>query len=222
MSEIVKIYTMMLQPLLSLGLKAAFGEYQQFEYAGSFDDVSDLRSAMDQCKDDVMILVIDYQPEYDMYQKFFAFIRQHYPNLKILIFLPMAPDDGIVIRALRIGADGYLLQSATQEVLIQAMEAMASGRSYLQSQVTPVALSELRKPIYTMQEYNDKIQLSERERMLMQLAADGLNNGQIAEVLGLAEKTIRNLWSTLFEKLGMTDRTQAVLWAIRTGHAELR
>lgn len=220
----VRVYALMIQPLVDLGLQMVFLEQFNFEYVGSFAELNGLTDALSDSPEHLTnILIVDYRATLELNRKLFASLRNLNENLRILLLLSSEfEDESIIVGALRAGADGYILHSATQEILMRAIEELVGGRSYLQPQVTPMVLSELRKPVHAMKEWDKRVDLTEQERMLIQLSADGLSNSQIADVFGLAEKTIRNLWSSLFKKLQMNDRTQAVLWAIRTGQAELR
>lgn len=223
MSNRIRIYGLMIQPLLDLGLKMAFLEQAHLEYRGVFTGLEQTLDVLSESAEQGMnVLIVDYHPSSEWNRKLFTSLRNASRKLKILLLLSTEIIDESIVGALRAGADGYILHSATQEVLLRAVDELVAGRSYLQSQVTPIVLEELRKPKYPMKEWDRKIDLTEQERMLIQLSADGLSNTQIANVMGLAEKTVRNLWSILFKKLQMNDRTQAVMWAIRTGQAELR
>lgn len=212
----------MTQPLLSLGLKSVLSTLQGYEWIDTGDEFQ-FQELLAQPEEGVIDFILtDRTADLERRPEWLAHLKRVNTSLRILVFLSTFPANEDVLKALRAGANGYLLQTATEQVVLQAMEAILSGGSYLQPQVTPIVLSELRKPHRTLMPDSTGVELSKRELMLIQLATDGLSNVQIADVLGLREKTVRNLWSSLFERLGMNDRTEAVLWAIRTGHAELR
>lgn len=218
---------MFTQPLLQLGLERVLSGMQECTYEGEVSGTGMLSHRLQALTDGPHsmtkpILVVDYNPEDNVLENTIRTVKSEWSDLGVLVFLPMLADETSVIRAMRFGADGYLLHTATPEIVMRAIREISNGRSFLQSQVTPVVLAEIRRPRATAQSFANEYDLSERDRMLLQLAADGLSNIQIADILGLAEKTVRNAWSQLFEKTGMTDRTQAVLWAIRSGQAELR
>ncbi|SFU91075.1 LuxR C-terminal-related transcriptional regulator [Alicyclobacillus macrosporangiidus] len=219
----VRVFTLMAQPLLQRGLQILIDTQPEYVYAGSFTHPDEVLRQMTPAQPgEVNVLMLDFDPAAESYRPFFSRLRKIDPDLRILFLLHLRTTESDVVRALRTGANGYLLQSVSEEGLLRALGAIAQGRSYLQPHVTPMVLAELRKPLYPMREWDAHVELAERERMLLQLAADGLSNTQIADVLGLAEKTVRNMWSALFAKIGINDRTQAVLWAIRTGNAQLR
>ncbi|QSO48168.1 LuxR C-terminal-related transcriptional regulator [Alicyclobacillus mengziensis] len=222
----IVLYSMFTQPLLQLGLERVVSALKDCVYEGDMSDGATmdhrLRALQDSPESGKPILIVDYHPNDDELEQRIRALRSSFPKLGLLVFLPMLADEASVVRAMRWGAEGYLLHTATPEIVIRAIREIAQGRSFLQSQVTPIVLAEIRRPRAQAMAQSLAFELTDRDRMLLQLAADGLNNVQIADILGLAEKTVRNAWSQLFEKLGMTDRTQAVLWAIRSGQAELR
>lgn len=218
----IRVFALMMQPLLSLGLKAVFNERPGYGWMNTDSELALQERLSRPQEGTVDLLLTDRVEDLENRPEWLASLRKCNPSLRILVLLSAYPSDVDIVKALRTGANGYLLQTANEELLLQALEAIVQGGSYIQPQVTPVVLAELRKPHHLVMSDCTGIELSDRERMLIQLAADGLSNVQIADVLGLREKTIRNLWSSLFERLGIADRTQAVLWAIRTGYAELR
>ncbi|KPV45441.1 LuxR C-terminal-related transcriptional regulator [Alicyclobacillus ferrooxydans] len=224
----IVVYSMFTQPLLRLGLEQVLSGIEDCAYAGEMTESMQLRQRLlierigGRAGGRKPLLVLDYHPDDNDQQQWLVNLRKDFPELRVLVFLPMLANESVVVRAMRLGAHAYLFHTATPEVVTRAIREISVGRSYLQSHVTPIVLAEIRRPRYQTDTEWIEFELTERDRMLLQLAADGLSNVQIGQILGLAEKTVRNAWSQLFEKLGMTDRTQAVLWAIRGGHAELR
>ncbi|RIV24234.1 DNA-binding response regulator [Alicyclobacillaceae bacterium I2511] len=142
-------------------------------------------------------------------------------GVRLGIFLPTFCNQETLIRALQLGADAYLLRTASADVLFEALTVLKHGSAFLQTDVTPVILAQLRHVPHAPVDHT-RVKLDDRERMLLQLAADGLSTQEVAQVFNVSEKTVRNRWSALFQKVGITDRTQAVLWALRSGQAELR
>lgn len=228
----IRVYSMMLQPLLSVALSRILEDMSDCIYMGNSDHLDAFRArlaadgsrevAADASTQDCNILVIDFHPEEEELQRSIKRLRHDFPDLAILVFLPMLSDRSVITGALRWGADAYVLSTVTPDVLCSAIVELGRGRSFLGTEVTPIVLDEMRRPLRKASLEASQVGLTERDRLLLQLAADGLSNVQIADVLGLAEKTVRNAWSQLFERTGISDRTQAVLWAIRSGEVELR
>lgn len=142
-------------------------------------------------------------------------IKQDYPEVHVLILTTYDADEW-VFDAIRAGADGYLLKDADQKTLINAIKDTAAGR-------TPVDPSVAGKLFNQVSQHapekdttlSDK--LSTRERELLSLLAKGYSNAEIASRLFLSEGTVRNYLSSLFTKLGVSDRTQAAVLAIKHG-----
>ncbi|MCL6637547.1 MAG: response regulator transcription factor [Alicyclobacillus sp.] len=209
-------------PLVRLGIESVIQRWTGAMYAGGYDQWEALLDQLESRAHSVNIVILGCDPATAPFRSWVQACKQRDPRVRVLLLLVPPAADSDLLRTLQSGADGYVLHSVSPEGLLRALRALAAGHAYIHPQLAPQVLAELRKPLFPARAWDESVHLSERERLLLQLAADGLNNTQIAEVLGLAEKTVRNVWSGLFSKLGLSDRTQAVLWALRNGHAELR
>jgi DNA-binding NarL/FixJ family response regulator len=120
--------------------------------------------------------------------------------------------------AMKAGAKGYLVKSAGIDNLKRAIKLAAAGGSMIDPLLTPVIMSEYRRMVVSPSGNRGRTGgLTERESTLLRLLAAGYNNRQIADELSLAESTVKNNLSSLFHKIDVRDRTQAVLYAIDTG-----
>lgn len=137
-------------------------------------------------------------------------IRAEHPTLPVII-LSMYDDPGYVEEAVRAGASGYLLKTVGAEELTRAVEAAHRGEGYLQPDVTKPLL---RRFAAAPSQQSD-ISLSDRERQVLQLVADGMSTKQAARELDISESTVKTYLRTLFEKLGAEHRAHAVALAIR-------
>lgn len=142
-------------------------------------------------------------------------IHEQFPSIAILV-LTTYDDDEWVFDALRSGAAGYLLKDTPPRDLIASIKGTLSGKTFLDPKVAGKILIDYQQrpavaPLPT------RFCISDRERELLKLLACGLSNGDIAQQLYLSEGTIRNYASDLFKKLGVSDRTQAVVVALRHG-----
>lgn len=125
-------------------------------------------------------------------------------------------EDALIFGALRAGAAGYLLKDLTAEQLLGGVHAVARGESVLTPAVTARVIAELvRGPPQAPPPAPPA--LSAREREVLTLLARGASNKEIASALFLAEGTVKNHITALFEKLGVSDRTQAALRARERG-----
>ena len=138
-----------------------------------------------------------------------ATIRRELPDVEVLA-LTSVLEDASVMGAIRAGAIGYLLKDTQAEALCQAIKAAAAG----QVQLTPKAAARL---MQTVSVHESPEALTKRETEVLKLLAQGQSNKQIARSLHNTEQTIKSHVSNILSKLGVQNRTQATLYAIRTG-----
>lgn len=137
-------------------------------------------------------------------------IRPEYPDLPILI-LTTFTDDAHVYAALRAGASGFLLKEMSGDDLVAAIRGAAQGKPQLHPDIARRLMARAPMP-------DDPFDsLTERERGILKLLAHGKSNKEIASELVLTEMTVKGYVSDLFAKLGVNDRTQAALMAVRYG-----
>ncbi len=144
-----------------------------------------------------------------------AHIRTQHPRTAILIVTML--DDDSVFAAIRAGARGYLLKGAEPAETLRAIRAVASGEAIFSPGVAERVMHYFAHPLVSPSQSVTLAQLSEREREVLTLIAQGLTNAAIAERLVLSPKTVRNYISEIYSKLQVTDRIQAVLLARESG-----
>ncbi|MEY2569097.1 MAG: hypothetical protein QOE35_3626 [Actinomycetota bacterium] len=123
-----------------------------------------------------------------------------------IVVLTSFSDDRRIMEALRAGATGYLMKDARAEELIAAIRAAAEGGAPLDPRAARVMLDSQRL-------LRPTADLSERETAVLRLVAEGLANKLIARRLGISERTVKAHLTSVFQRLGVSDRTQAALWA---------
>ncbi len=135
------------------------------------------------------------------------------PHIRVLI-LSMADDDDSVLAAMRAGARGYVLKGARKAELLRAVRAVAAGEA-----IFGAALAVRLMGYFSGLDRRHAAfpELSDRERQILGLVAQHLTNPQIAERLGLSQKTVRNHVSSIFTKLRVADRAQAIMRAREAG-----
>lgn len=146
-------------------------------------------------------------------------IKQKFPSIHILV-LTTYDDDEWLFDAIRSGADGYLLKDTPREGLIEAIKGTIAGKAF----VDPAVAGKLLAKIEQHQSNTPQpthIALNEREKEILQLLVRGLTNADIARQVYLSEGTVRNYTSAIFSKLGVSDRTQAVIVALKYGLVDL-
>ncbi len=133
-------------------------------------------------------------------------ILEKLPETRVLILTSVA-EETMVDDAIRAGANGYLLKEVNGRVLIQAIHDVAAGKSILDPAITERVLSIIRSNAPGTRSTLDA--LSPQERRVLALIAEGRTNKEVASEMGLAEKTVKNYLSTVFEKLHVSRRSQA-------------
>jgi len=139
------------------------------------------------------------------------------PTIKIVI-LTTFETDSQVIQALKAGARGYVLKDSTADAIVSSIVAVVSGERVMAGAVANRVL-EMLTGASTPKEFYDG--LTNREIEILKLLANGMANKQIAYRLKISEKTVRNHVSNTYEKLGIYDRSQAVLYAVKKGLVEV-
>jgi DNA-binding NarL/FixJ family response regulator len=150
-------------------------------------------------------------------------IKESYPDTRVLM-LTTFDDDQYVIEALRLGAVGYLLKNMPPAELISAIRAVYEGGVLISPQVANKLVGLLTNPQSKAGEGHDDErvgslvnQLSSREKEILQLMAEGLDNKEIAGKLYIAEQTVKNYVSVIYSKLGVRDRVQASRMVLEPG-----
>lgn len=136
-------------------------------------------------------------------------IRQEFPKARIIV-LTTYVGDVLALRALRAGAVGYLLKGTLRKELLEAIRAVHAGRRY----IPPVIAQEI--ALHTGED-----SLSDREVGVLKLVSQGCANKEIARALSITEDTVKGHLKSIFGKLDVTDRTQAVTLAARRGIIDL-
>ena len=200
------------QAIVCEGLAKILGSDPEIEVAGTAHDGAEALAAVAQILMDLRMPVVN---GIIATRK----IHEQYPLTAVLV-LTTYDDDEWVFDALRSGAAGYLLKDTPPRDLIASIKGTVSGKTFLDPTVAGKILNDYQKhpaaaPTPT------RFKLSEREQELLKLLACGLSNAEIAQQLYLTEGTVRNYTSELFKKLGVSDRTQAVVAALRYGLVNL-
>jgi len=133
------------------------------------------------------------------------------------IILTTFDDDQLVLAGLKAGARGYLLKDVSLDQLVDAVKAVASGGSLVAPVVTQRLLSGLERMHNDFTSLDRPDPLTERETEILRLMAGGYSNKEIANSLSVAEGTVKNHVSNILSKLGVRDRTRAVLKAFELG-----
>jgi two-component system, NarL family, response regulator LiaR len=194
------------------GLRMFLGLDPELDVVGEAVDGAEAVLMVQQLRPDVVLMDL-LMPVMDGITATAA-IRREFPETEVLA-LTSVLEDASVVGAVGAGAIGYLLKDTDADALCRAIKAAAAG----QVQLTPKAAARL---MQSLRANESPEELTDREKEVLRLIAQGQSNKQIAHQLIIAEKTVRTHVSNILGKLGVQSRTQATLYAIRTGLVSLR
>ncbi len=144
-----------------------------------------------------------------------AHISQHFPEIKTIVLTTFDADD-LVVESLRVGAQGYLLKDTPSEEVASVIRSVHKGYSQFAPGIVQKAMAHLSSPSSP----SDAIELplgfddlTPREKQILRLLAQGVNNREIAQILYITEGTVRNHVTNILGRLNFRDRTQAALFA---------
>jgi two-component system response regulator NreC len=143
-------------------------------------------------------------------------IKRLVSDVKILM-LTMHEHDDYVFQALQAGASGYMLKEAADTELITALHVITSGQFYLSPTAQSVVVGDYLQKVRTGEERDSYSSLTEREREILKLVAEGFTNNQIAERLVISPKTVDTHRTHIMDKLNMHSRAELIKYAMRRG-----
>lgn len=198
-------------PVVRDGLRALFEQLPDMELvAEAATGAEAVRAAVTE-RPDVVIMDLG-MPDMDGFDATRE-ITKVAPDVAVLV-LTMTEDGQTMSRALRAGAKGYLLKGATKDEIVRAVTAVSAGEAIFGQAVARHVLSKLGTPDPAVEPFP---QLTRRERQSVDRLARGLSNTAIAVELGISLKTVNNLTSSAFAKMGVASRTEAVIRARDAG-----
>lgn len=202
-------------PVVRAGVKTMLEKEPDLRVVGEITEGSQVEAQTRQWQPDVLMLDVN-MPGLDPVATT-RHLKEQCPTLNILV-LTAYDDDAYVTGLLSAGANGYLLKEEALETLVAAIRAVARGESWLSQRV---AGRLARKALARAERAAEPGPLTPREREVLRLLALGLSNDEIAERLVITKRTVQNHVSTIYSKLGLASRAEAILYAIRYGIVEV-
>jgi DNA-binding NarL/FixJ family response regulator len=204
------------EPLVRKGFRAILEAEPGLRVVGEASDGDEVESQVDLLRPDVVLMDVR-MPRMDGLEATARLVARGARSPRVLILTTFESDD-FVYEALRIGADGFVLKRVEPEELVRAIETVARSDVLLY----PAAIRRLATshPAGAAPATGDALAaagLSERERDVLRLVARGLSNGEIAAELVVSVETVKSHVASLLAKLGVRDRTQAVIRAYESG-----
>jgi DNA-binding NarL/FixJ family response regulator len=193
--------------VVRVGLEQLLQTFDDVEFLGAGAGGEEAVALCTEHRPDVLLLDLS-RPDVDGIEVTKR-LRDASPDTRVVVFTSFSDRERIV-QALDAGAVGYLLKDAEPEELHAAVQAASRG----EAPITPRAAAAL---LADRRERPAEVALTAREREVLALVVEGLANKQIARRMGISEKTVKGHLTNLFQRIGVADRTQAALWAERTG-----
>jgi DNA-binding NarL/FixJ family response regulator len=189
------------------GLLQLLGGIDEFEVVGAAGGGEEAVALAGEHRPDVVLMDLE-MPGMDGIEATRR-IRGEHPEMNVVVLTAFS-DRSRILDAIDAGAVGYLLKDAEPDELIRGLQAAARGES-------PLAPKAAQALVAARAEQQTDPDLTPREREVLALLADGLPNKLIARRLDISEKTVKAHLTSIFQTIGVTDRTQAALWAQKHG-----
>jgi two-component system, NarL family, response regulator NreC len=203
--------------ILRAGLKMMLNAQPDMEVVGEAQDGRQAIQEAQRLQPDIVLMDIT-MPDMNGIEATKQIKRNH-PTARVLI-LTMHEHDEYVFQALRAGASGYMLKEAADTDLISALHVVQSGQFYLSPAAQSVMVGDYLQRVRTGEEKDSYSSLTEREREILKLVAEGHTNNQIAERLVISPKTVDTHRTHIMDKLNLHSRAELVKYAMRRGLLE--
>ena len=185
------------------GLKQLLATDAEIEVVGMAADGEEAVDLVRRHRPDVVLMDLA-MPGLDGIGATRSIVGEH-PDVRVVVLTSFG-DESRIIAALDAGAQGYLLKHTEPDALVEAVRSANAGLAPLDPRAGRALLNRQR-------ERQIRAELSQREREVLELVTQGLANKQIARRLGISERTVKAHLTNIFQRIGVTDRTQAALWA---------
>ncbi|MBI5086252.1 MAG: response regulator transcription factor [Acidobacteria bacterium] len=202
------------QNLVRQGIRALLSLSTEFEIVGEASDGEEALALIEKTRPEVAL--IDVRMPRLTGIEVLRSVRQRCPEVGVIL-LTTFDEDAVVLEAVRLGVQGFLLKDISLGQLEDAVRTVAAGGSLIRPAVTEHVLSGVDRRPTSFESSESPDALTPREREVLRLIAAGYSNREIAEVSGTAEGTVKNQTSSILSKLGVRDRTRAVLKALELG-----
>ncbi|MFI5713003.1 response regulator [Kribbella sp. NPDC051620] len=196
--------------IVRTGLAQLLGTTDDLELAGATGDGDEAVALAAELKPDVVLMDLS-MPGTDGVTATARIVAQD-PAAHVLVLTSFS-DQARILDALQAGAEGYLLKHSEPEVILAGIREVVAGGSPLDPKAARVLLTNRRSP-------GPEFKLTGREQEVLDMVADGLPNKLIARRMGISERTVKAHLTNIYQRLGVTDRTQAALWVQRQRRAE--
>jgi DNA-binding NarL/FixJ family response regulator len=204
--DVIRVLLAEDHPVVRVGLERMLGNEDGVEVVGAAHDGSEAVELADRLRPDVVLMDLS-MPVLDGIEATRRIVAAHDGEVRVVVLTSFS-DRQQIMAALDAGASGYLLKDAEPQELLVGVRAAARGDA-------PLAPRAAREVLTARAEERPDVDLSPREREVLALVAEGMPNKRIAQRLAISESTVKAHLTNVFQRIGVTDRTQAALWAQR-------
>ena len=203
--------------LLRQGIRNFLSLESDFEIIGEAADGEETIRRASELRPDILLLDINMPKGNGI--EVATRLRETHPEIRILA-LTIHDDENYMMKMIQSGAAGYLLKDVEPSMMVQAIRRVHAGESFVEPSLTAklfrgITDREAQKPAPQAPGMSESDKLSAREIEVLRLIGRGMSNAEIARELYLSEKTVKNHLTNIFRKFQVSDRTQAVLFAIK-------
>ena len=203
--------------LLRQGIRNFLSLESDFEIIGEAADGEETIRRASELRPDILLLDINMPKGNGI--EVATRLRETHPEIRILA-LTIHDDENYMMKMIQSGAAGYLLKDVEPSMMVQAIRRVHAGESFVEPSLTAklfrgITDLEAQKPAPQAPGMSESDKLSAREIEVLRLIGRGMSNAEIARELYLSEKTVKNHLTNIFRKIQVSDRTQAVLFAIK-------
>ena len=213
-SEIIRVLLAEDHTIVREGLRSLMDGEAGIEVIGEANDGREAVEKVRQLRPDVVVMDIA-MPGLNGLEATRQ-IRKRFPETQVLI-LTMHTNEEYVFQILRAGASGYVVKQAASEELIAGIRAVGRGDSFLSPSISGKVIEEYVRQAEAMEEKDRYDKLTDREREVLQLIAEGHANREIAELLHISVKTVETHRANLMDKLGIRGTAGLTRYAVRKG-----
>ena len=210
----IKIYLVDDHVLVREGIRRLLAGQPDLAVVGEAGEVATAWAQIPSCAPDLVVLDVNLRGA--SWLELCRRLADEYPAIKVIMLSALA-DLATVTEALQAGATGYLLKENGPEELLRAIRTVAEHRTYLCAELASAMVEDYLRHLNGKTVPADTIQLTERERLLLKLVAEGKRNKEMAEIMSVQAKSVETFRSRLMKKLGCASSSDLVRYAIREG-----
>lgn len=208
----IRVFIIDDHPVVRKGVRGLLEEFQDIQMVGESDGAPGTVELCADAKPNIILLDIKLQHGDGI--MLCRILGRKLPDVKVVI-LTSYDDETYLLNALHSGAQGYLLKSSSPEILAETLRAVNNGERRISTSLMTAALQNLER--MSGAQVLSSVGLTEEDRQLLQMLAEGSGNQQIAEQLFMSDRTVKRKLQDLMDKMGVTTRAQAVAEGFKRG-----